>query len=64
MTCKHFELIAAVLRYDMDNVHLYPDTEIRIAACSNRAKRMAKALSTTNNAFDKARFIAACGVRT
>jgi hypothetical protein len=62
MTRKDFQLIADVLRYDMDHAELYPDAAIRKAGCADRAKRMARALSTTNPNFDRDRFLTACGV--
>lgn len=62
MTRKHFQAIADVLRYDMDNADLYPDVEVRKAGCADRAKRMANMLAKFNNNFNRERFLKACGV--
>jgi len=64
MTRKHFQAIADVLRYDMDNLHNWPtaEHEVRKAGCADRANRMAVMLAKQNPGFDRQRFLAACGV--
>ena len=61
MTKKDFELIAATLKATRDSYapHWNPNL---FRACNDHAKQMADALATTNPRFDRARFLAACGV--
>lgn len=54
MTRKDFQLIANVIR-DLDEV-------IDADALEVLADNMADALEDTNSAFDRARFLSACGV--
>jgi hypothetical protein len=54
--------IAQVLRFDMDNAELYPDSEIRKAGCNDRARRMAQMLSKECENFSRSEFLKDCGV--
>lgn len=58
MTKKDFELIVAV--FAAEPVQLLEDREI----IENLAESLADALATTNPKFDRARFLAACGVQS
>lgn len=58
MTKKDFELIANVFRNQYTG-HGSPEW-VR----ESLAVKMAEALATTNPKFDRARFLAACGVRS
>lgn len=58
MTKKDFELIAAAIRRGAFD-KMGP---VRTAIHNDYAARVADALATTNPKFDRARFLAACGV--
>lgn len=64
MTKKDFELIAGAVRQSrLVGLNIAESTAHRFSeqrACT--ARRLADALATTNPRFDRARFLAACGV--
>lgn len=59
MTRKDFELIAKVFAYLDEEFNNGGSDEVSLALV---AGELACALSTTNPAFDRERFLAACGV--
>ena len=63
MTRKDYELIAAALA--ATNQHKATDDDYRegwFAAASSVAHRLADSLASDNPRFDRARFLAACGI--
>ena len=58
MTRRHFEMIARVVRAHANATH----TE-NAPAHTKLAERFANELTLENERFDRARFLAACGVR-
>lgn len=58
MTRRDFELIAATIRLCGETAH----SQTAQATVSDLANRFARALAVTNPAFDRARFLRACGV--
>ena len=67
MTRKDFELIAKVLKEARDSsmYHVPNGSESPfIHGINNAAYVLANALATTNPRFDRARFLAACGVQS
>lgn len=61
MTKKDFELIAATLKATRASYAPHWDANL-FRACDDHAKAMASALASTNERFDRSRFLAACGV--
>lgn len=61
MTRKDFELIADVLRKHRASYPGHWDPNLR-RACDDHAKAFADRLALVNPRFDRARFLAACGV--
>lgn len=64
MTRRHFQAIADVMRYDLDQADLYPDADAHRAGCADRARRMANVLQHLSNNFNRARFLKDCGIST
>jgi hypothetical protein len=61
MSKKHYEIIARVLRESRVTAETHPnDAAAHNHALDVVAHALAKELKTTNSAFDKSRFIAAC----
>lgn len=68
MTKKDFELIAAALRASRPDPMRIAASEEYIEGCENQfrlsCETITKAVQTTNPRFDRARFLAACGVQS
>lgn len=68
MTRKHFEAIAAALRNNVENAQRYREhnpgevADATIAAHTVAAQDVARTLGQFNGAFDKQRFLTACGL--
>ncbi len=62
MTRKNLELIAGVIRKNIDYWGLEPHTLEQREVVRLLARDMADALANTNPAFDRERFLTACGV--
>lgn len=64
MTKKDFELIAAVLKAARINYHYREVMDILTEHHNRMCTEIADALATTHPRFDRARFLAACGVQS
>jgi hypothetical protein len=62
MTRKDFELIAQGIAEGRAACAYSDDIESQCYAIDNLAKRVAEKIATTNPAFDRRRFLTACGV--
>jgi hypothetical protein len=62
LTTPHFELIASALDRARAGCGTDFAADREIDAIDRTARNLADALATTNPRFDRARFLAACGV--
>ena len=63
MTKKHYEAIAAIIASTYNNAKLYPTAaEKHCEILEITASRLADDFQTDNKNFDRARFLAACGI--
>lgn len=63
MTAKDFVAIAGAVKDARDAANAKIETSNLSQVFDSMAKSLAKVLATTNPKFDRARFLAACGVK-
>jgi hypothetical protein len=63
MTRKDFELIAKAIKSAVDYEQTFEDSNTGTRSIAGVAFNLADALADTNDRFDRAKFLKACGVQ-